>query len=572
MRGRRPDLPSYRALPHRSTLPAVIRLAPAPACVKLALARVAVALAQLAAALACTALALAVVSAPAGAAALSSPTVAARARTAQAQAPSVSPSAIPVTVSIEPNHPGRVVAQRFLGLSFEMAALPQIAQFAHNGDFVALLRSLGPGMLRFGGITADENVAWTDALTPKPAWATSTIDAADLRALAAIARASDWQVLLTVGMAHYEPQAAAREVAAAHRALGPYLAAVEIGNEPDSYGAHGYRALPWIAQGYEEQVTGYREAIEALTPNVPIAGPDVSGSGVFTEWGEEEALAQQPVLLTGHHYPLGCAQTPPPSIEALLSPETRGREARSLATYMAVSLLRSIPLRIDETNSVSCGGVPGISDTFASSLWASAYITQAMAAGAAGINLQGNPTNCPGYTPVCAPDTVALAAGALHPQPDWYALLVTRSLVGTRPLPATIAPLGSGAGGQAIVPNLVVAPFAGPGGTLQVVIVDDEAQGAQPLELHLNVPAGLTVGHVTRLTGPALTATSGVRLGGRQVNADGTLPTLPAGAAIPVSAGRIAVEVSPSSAALLTVTAPPATHGHRHRRRSHSRR
>ena len=143
-----------------------------------------------------------------------------------------------------------------------------------------------------------------------------------------LARRSGWQVLLTVGMAHYEPAAAAREVAAAHSALGPYLAAVEIGNEPNAYGSHGFRELPWIAQGYEEEVSSYREAIAALTPGVPIAGPDVSGSGVFPEWGEEEALSQKPALLTGHHYPLGCAQTPAPSIETLLSAATRGREAQ----------------------------------------------------------------------------------------------------------------------------------------------------------------------------------------------------------------------------------------------------
>ncbi len=243
-------------------------------------------------------------------------------------------SALPVTVAFNPLDPGRPVAQRFLGLSFEMAALSQIAQYANQGNFVELLHSLGPGMLRFGGITADENVAWTDSQTPRPAWATSTIGPAQLNELGTLARRSGWQVLLTVGMAHYEPTAAAREVAAAHRALGPYLAAVEIGNEPNSYGSHGFRELPWIAQGYEEEASAYREAIEALTPGMAIAGPDVSGSGAFSEWGEEEALAQSPVLLTGHHYPLGCAQIPPPSIEALLSSAGRGAAALSLASYM----------------------------------------------------------------------------------------------------------------------------------------------------------------------------------------------------------------------------------------------
>jgi hypothetical protein len=255
-------------------------------------------------------------------------------------------SAQPVTVDIDPYDPGAPVPQQFLGLSFEAAAISQIAQYTDHGDLVKLLRSLGPGVLRFGGITADENVAWTDAATPRPAWASSTIGPEQMHAIGVLARRSGWSVLLTVGLAHFEPIAAAREVAAAHRALGPYLAAIEIGNEPNAYGNHGFRELPWIAQGYVEEVGEYREAIAALTPGVPIAGPDVSGSGAFAEWGGEEALAQRPALLTGHHYPLGCAQTPAPSIETLLSAVTREREARSLATYLAVAHANGIPLRI----------------------------------------------------------------------------------------------------------------------------------------------------------------------------------------------------------------------------------
>ena len=82
---------------------------------------------------------------------------------------------LPVRVAIDPLDPGRSVSQRFLGLSFEAAALGQLSQYADRGNLVELLRSLGPGVLRFGGITADENVAWTDAATPRPAWASSVI-------------------------------------------------------------------------------------------------------------------------------------------------------------------------------------------------------------------------------------------------------------------------------------------------------------------------------------------------------------------------------------------------------------
>ncbi len=456
--------------------------------------------------------------------------------------------ALPVTVAVNPLAPGAPVPARFLGLSFEVAALGQLGQDAYRGDLVQMLRSLGPGILRFGGITADENVAWTDAEDPRPAWASSTIGPAQMSALGVLARRSGWRVLLTVGLAHFEPATAAREVAAAHTALGPYLAAVEIGNEPDAYGKHGFRELPWIAQGYQEQVSDYREAIEALTPDVPIAGPDVSGSGAFGEWGDEEALAQKPVMLTGHHYPLGCAQTPSPSIETLLSAAIRGAAATSLNTYLKVADLYGIPMRIDETNTVSCGGVEGISDTFASALWATGYITQAMADGAAGINLQGNPTNCAGYTPLCAPTPTAIADGALSAEPEWYALLLTKPLIGTRPLPTTISAEGS--------PNLVAAAFSGSKHSLQFVLADNEPPGAAPLTLSLEVGAGMSTAQIQRLTAPSQEATSDVLLDGRTVAANGSWHAPTQIESVSASTGTVALELAPNSAAVVSVNPP----------------
>ncbi len=465
--------------------------------------------------------------------------------------------AVPVTVAINPLAPGPAVPQRFLGLSFEAAALTQLSRYGDRGNLVSLLRSLGPGMLRFGGITADENVAWTDAHTPRPAWASSMIGPAQMHALGVLARRSGWQVLLTVGLAHFEPLAAAREVAAAHRALGANLAAVEIGNEPNSYGSHGLRELPWLAQAYEEEVSSYRQAIDALTPGVPIAGPDVSGSGIFSDWGEAEALTQQPALLTGHHYPLGCVQTPPPSIELLLSDATRGREARSLTTYMSLQRANRIPVRIDEANTVSCGGVAGISNTFASALWATGYITQAMAAGTAGINLQGNPKNCPGYTPLCTPDPAAIAAGALSAEPEWYALLLTSSLVGTRPLPSTVTASNPR--------DLAAASFLGPERSLKVVLVDDEAHGAQPLAMQLQLGGARGSAQILRLSAPAQNATSGVLLGGHAVAADGVWSPPARAQSVPVVNGTVALRLPADSAALVTVTRAKPAPRSRHR-------
>jgi hypothetical protein len=480
------------------------------------------------------------------------------------ETPEATPS-IPVEITLNPLAPGRPIPARFLGLSFEAQAISQLGGLSAHGDLITLLRSLGPGLIRFGGITADQNVAWVDSATPRPPWATDTIGPAQMREIGLLARRSGWQVLLTVGLAHYEPQAAAREVAAAHAALGPNLAAVEIGNEPDAYGRHGFRQMPWIAQGYEEQVSIYREAIASLTPGVKLAGPDISGSGAFPEWGYAEALSQAPALLTGHHYPLGCAQTPPPSIETLLSAASRGREAHSLETYLSISRPQNLPFRVDETNSVSCGGVAGISNTYASALWATAYIGQTMAAGTVGVNLQGNPTNCAGYTPLCAPDPASLTAGELRAQPDWYALLLTNSLIGYRPVPTTIVASQS--------PNLAAYGFIEPGRTRKLLFVDEETPDAPPLALTVPLGngsgSGVDAARVLRLTGPSLSSTGGVRLGGRAVAASGswTAPTKSENA--PISGGSLTLKLSPSTAALVTIApVPPKPHRHRRSKRS----
>src|SRR5262249_22288802 len=136
------------------------------------------------------------------------------------------------------------------------------------------------------------------------------------------------------------------------------------------------------------------------------------------------------------------------------------------------------------------------------------------AAGSSGINLQGNPVNCPGYTPVCAPTASALAAGQLSARPDWYGMLITRSLVGTRPLRASLFP--------APVPDLVAQPFIGPGRHLHVLLVDDEPPGSAPLALALHVGPGYGPAQILRMTAPAPEATDGVTLGGRAVAANGS--------------------------------------------------
>ena len=455
----------------------------------------------------------------------------------------VVPSGDVVRVAVDRAHPGAAVPQDFLGLSFELSALAQLARYGERGNLVALLRSLGPGVLRLGGVSADTRIAWTDALTPRPAWASGVVDVDDLRELGKLAAESGWHVILTLGVAHFEPQAAAREAAAAQAVMGGTLQAIELGNEPNSYAAHDMRPEPWGFSQYETDANAYRSAIEVAAPGIPVAGPDVSGSSAFESWGVGEAIDERPALLTGHHYPLGCAESPAPSIGRLLSPLIRRKEGGSLDRYTAIARAGGIPFRLDEINSVSCGGVAGISNTFASALWATDYLTRAISAGVAGVNLHGAPGNCKGYSPVCAPNAEALSTGELVAQPVWYALLLVRNLLGDRPLPTTVVRTPSHSRIQA-------TGLLEPSGGLDFVLVNEEMLNKPTATVRVRVGTRVKSASEITLNALALAATSGVTLAEREVAPDGSWSPAPA-VRLPSRNGTITLKLAPGSAVLL---------------------
>lgn len=465
---------------------------------------------------------------------------------ANAPAPSSPPGRAPrVTVPAGFRPAGREIAHDFLGLSFEAADLPRLGAYSTRGDLVRLLRSLGPGVLRVGGATVDTQAVWSPGATALAPWAHTRITAADLSAIGALARATGWRVLLAVNLGHYDPRGAAEEVQAARAALGHALIAVELGNEPDAFVRESLRSTGWGFARYAVEVSAYRRAIEALAPGVALAGPDAVNVSSGLSWVKDEAARERPALLTGHYYPLGRCQQYVPQTSDLLDPGLRVGESKALALLAGIGRSSAIPLRVDETNNVACGGQPGVSDTFASALWALDYTVRAMDAGVAGINFHGNPAHPSSYAPLAADSAQALEAGSLTAKPEWYALLVARRLLGDRPLrAANLAPAG-------LVGSTTA--FLRPDGGLHILVVNDAPPGAVPLVVHVPRPQSFDHATVLRLTAPAPSALSGVRLGGRSVAPDGGFVAGPL-PRIPAQASSLSVTVAPSSAALVTVS------------------
>ena len=450
--------------------------------------------------------------------------------------------AAPLTISVDPSSAGPAVPQDFLGLSYEVKALPQIASYAHTGNMVTLLRDLGHGSLRFGGVTADSQTAWSQPGHARPQWANSAVAGGDIASLAQLVRAAGWRTLLTLNLGHYDPQAAADETAIAKADLGDALAGVEIGNEPNAYAVHGLRPEPWTFAQYQTDIDAYRQAIDAAAPGVPLAGPGASSG--HTDWMYNEAGSEHPALLTGHFYSLGCHSRFHSDVQTLFSTEIRQRLADTINHFGLVSQYTGIPLRIAETNNVSCGGKAGVSESFASALWATDLMQKAIDAGVAGVNFHGSLSNCHGYAPLCAPTDADAAAGRLQAQPEWYALLLARRLLGDRPLRSYVRDRRA---------KVDVSALAAPGGGMHILIVDERPHHDQALPVQLHVPARYASGTILRLTARLPTSTAGVRLGGRRVTSDGSWQPP---ARLPLTSGKpgaLTLTVPAGSAALVTL-------------------
>src|SRR5690242_6080834 len=96
------------------------------------------------------------------------------------------------TVTVKPGQ-GAALGDGFLGLSFEVNLLVQPG--LTSGNLSQYLKTLGPGVLRFGGNQVDK-AFWTSTGEQAPAWAATTLTPAELGRLAALAKASGWRVIL----------------------------------------------------------------------------------------------------------------------------------------------------------------------------------------------------------------------------------------------------------------------------------------------------------------------------------------------------------------------------------------
>lgn len=407
------------------------------------------------------------------------------------------------------------IGEGFAGFSYEKVQMNHPFFSASNRGLIALFKLLGPSILRIGGDSADKTF-WTPngrggiykQVTP-----------GEVDRLAAFVKASGWKCLYTVNLggsadATTTPELAADEVAYAARQFGSSLFGIEIGNEPDAYVKPGrqYADRPWTLALYETAWNQYRTAILDRTPGVVITGPAAGHLPVWTIPFSKDQTKSKLSLLTDHYY-RGSGKEPGSAMAKLLTPDSR--LLSNLELMQDARKITGIAFRIGECNTFT-SGLPGVSDSYASSLWSLDFLFECAQGGASGVNFHGGHTAS--YTPIEDDQANVVAV-----RPEFYGILLF-TLAGM----GTIYRTKLSAGALNVSAYAVKTPDG-----MSIVMLNKDL--AQNLRITVQLPGIVKSASLIALSqrtpgaaAPNLSATSGVTIQGATVGIDGTFSPAPA--------------------------------------------
>jgi Glycosyl hydrolase family 79 C-terminal beta domain len=475
-----------------------------------------------------------------------------------------------VQVTVTPRAAQTPVPRSYLGLSTEYSALPA---WAHEMPLLERALSLvrvrgdGPFLLRIGGDSADHSI-WDPSAAPMPPWAFSVAPVWLRQARTLVARLGA-RIILDLNLITDTPAAAAQWARAARAALPRHgIAAFEVGNEPDIYSLADWRAfiegrrflrrgglLPSLpetltASHYLRDFRAYARALDQVAPDVPLAGPALANPVHDMRWVPKliDGAPRSLGLVTIHRYPYtGCLGRRDTSsyatIGRILSPAASTGMAAGLRPLADDAHDAGLPLRLTELNSVNCGGRAGVSDSFATALWAPDALFALMRAGVNGVNIhvRADAVNA----------AFALGPEGLQARPLFYGLILFARALGPRARLLTV---------RARAPRAVnLAAWAVRVGrdTLHVVLID---KGRRSARVALRLPAEGAV-HVQRLLAPSVRSPTGVTFGGRQIGTNGRWQGLPARQTLSRRGGTYVLVVRSMSAALLSARVPTGALG-----------
>ncbi len=375
-------------------------------------------------------------------------------------------------------------------------------------------------MIRIGGDSTDWT--WWPIVTMKrppgvnndltPAWAAKA---------QALARSAGARLILGLNLEAASAVLATMEAQQLLTAIGHKLIdAFEVGNEPQLYPLLPWYRLPdgqpqagrplnYNLLDYAKEFAGVANAL----PQVPLAGPAVGHSWV-KQVGPFITSAPGLRIVTFHAYAINrygaafrgrncsTAMSDPahPTVSTLLAPFASAGLTRDLPQLVALAHQRALRFRIDELNAITCAGTPGVSDSFASALWALNALFAIAHAGIDGVNIhtwRGSAGKLFGFSQTGGRWSASV-------RPEYYGLLMFRRAApaGSRLL-ATSQSAGAAVDAWATI---------GADHATRVLLINYSLTNAQSVRVQLPRPTAARA-KLTWLRAPSAAATNGVTLG-----------------------------------------------------------
>jgi hypothetical protein len=299
----------------------------------------------------------------------------------------------PVTINLDPSHPGAAVPPDFSGLSFEVSLLlPNengVRYFRpDNRPLLNLFHTLGIKNLRIGGNTSDRDVRQLP-------------DPADLDSLFAFAQAAGVKVIYCLRLHHGDPQADAATAKYLMDHYAPLLDCFSIGQEPSAYPVEnqdtrpatermGAAAEKYQYPAYAADWKKFAGAIFATVPDVKFSGPGVHNNGAWAQkFMADFGRSNHVALITEHLYPGGAGgKVPTPEIgrDRMLGDDFVRAYQKLYDGFVPAATSNALPCRLEEVNNYFNGGATNVSNTFASALWGLDFMHWWAARGLAGVN------------------------------------------------------------------------------------------------------------------------------------------------------------------------------------------
>ncbi|KAJ6545100.1 glycoside hydrolase family 79 protein [Mycena vulgaris] len=232
----------------------------------------------------------------------------------------------------------------------------------------------------------------------------------------------------------------------AEAVLGDRLLGFQVGNEPDQYGIHHHRPMTYGPSDYSNDF-GLVDAALRADPKIAsvdrkLIGPSISGNWKLEDiWatGFLDTYKDSLAALAVEYYPENnCAAVlhtsnttvDPQEIFYTYLNHTAGKKiVRKYLNSTMIAQSYDKPFVMFESNTASCGGFPGVSDSFGSALWALDYGLQMASSNLTGALLHVGGQNVY-YNPFTPPPTNQSTYHSWTIGPIYYSALIVAEAFG----------------------------------------------------------------------------------------------------------------------------------------------